>query len=190
MDRYEKLMVFFRGYFYGTGLMEALGALEIARKYHNGMRKDGETPEFQHQLEIAELLLPYVDHLEKSDQDVVMRTVMYHDLVEDYGLAALGAPDAHVRALSKNHITTEEYYSNLAQDAVAALVKGADRVHNIESMAGVFTLAKIRAYIVETREHVLPMLRQARTNHPKFGYAYAHLAKRIKNHIRTIEAFL
>lgn len=42
------------------------------------------------------------------------------------------------------------------------MVKGADRIHNQQSMVGVFTLDKQSAYISETKDLVLPMLKRAR----------------------------
>ena len=53
MNEFQKQTVFLRGWLQGRGYNIALEAMEFARQYHQGTRKDNVTPEFAHQTEIA-----------------------------------------------------------------------------------------------------------------------------------------
>ena len=56
----------------------------------------------------------------------------------------------------------DEVFAAIGGDPVASVVKPADRIHNLQSMVGVFDAAKMRSYIAETEKHFLPMLRRSR----------------------------
>ena len=47
------------------------------------------------------------------------------------------------------------------------MTKLIDRCHNVSSMAGTFSVAKLKAYIEETRHYVLPLLRKAKKQYPE-----------------------
>lgn len=197
-DTFQKHLIYVRSYCQGGGLFKALAALEHALNYHNGTRKDGVTPEFHHQLEIAQILIPLLGTLPTVQKDRTLAAVMLHDTSEDYGSGALldivneGLRNdmlliGEASRLSKNGMETEEYYAALLGSPRTAAVKGADRVHNVESMAGVFRPEKIQKYIDETREFVLPMLKEARRRFPEWSTVYTSLSFRLKAHLRTIE---
>jgi (p)ppGpp synthase/HD superfamily hydrolase len=195
MNHFQKHMIVLRGYFSGAKLFKALEALEVASEIHNGMRKDGVTPEFQHQLEICEILMPFSEKMDRDTADRLFFAAISHDIMEDYPPSHY----SHLKYLKENEDcylldksgkSTHDYYVDLPDSAVASMVKAADRVHNIESMAGVFSPEKIKKYIEETRKYVLPMMKTARRQHPEYMTYFTHMSQRIKNHIRTIEAFL
>ena len=52
------------------------------------------------------------------------------------------------------------YYNLILTDRAATLTKLIDRCHNVSSMAGVFSKEKLKAYISETRDYVIPLLRK------------------------------
>lgn len=192
MEHFQKHMVVLRGYFSGAKLYKSLEALEVAAEIHDGLRKDGVTPEFQHQLEICEILMPFSEKMDRHMSDRLFFAAICHDIMEDY-------PPSEYRhlklnkdcyLLDKSGKETFNYYIDMSDSAVASMVKAADRVHNIESMAGVFSPEKITAYIAETKKYVLPMMKRARRQHPEYMTYFTHMSQRIKNHIRTIEAFL
>lgn len=199
VSTFQKHLIHTRGYCEGRGLHKASVALEHGLAYHDGIRKDGVTPEFHHQIEIAQILIPLLGDLDTHARDRLLALVFLHDTVEDYGAASLLkiADEAlrsdrvlldEVAALSKEGLTTDQYYDQLRQSPYLIAVKGADRVHNVESMAGVFTPEKIRKYIDETREYVLPLLKAGRRIYGAWGPMYLSMSARLKTHLRTIEA--
>ena len=60
-DKFSKLYIAIKFRLYGMGFFKALVALEKGRDIHDGFRKDGKTPEYQHQLEIALFILTLKD---------------------------------------------------------------------------------------------------------------------------------
>ncbi|MCI5485067.1 MAG: hypothetical protein MR426_08430 [Clostridiales bacterium] len=42
-----------------------------------------------------------------------------------------------------------------------------DRCHNVSSMAGTFSVEKLKSYIEETRHYVLPLLRKVKNQYPE-----------------------
>lgn len=195
METFNKHIIFLRGLLTGYGYFEALRALEFAAEVHTGLRKDGVTREFHHQLAIAQLIDPVLVHC--TNPEVVMAAIMLHDVIEDYPelreeIRNTFSPEVYraVCALDKSNMTTQEYYDHAATDASVSIVKGGDRLHNVMTMAGVFKLEKILRYIEETRTYTLPMLKKARRLFPHQGRAYVYLSQAIEAHLRTIEAML
>lgn len=186
-ERFSKLYIALKFRLKGMGFYEAMRALEIARDIHDGFRKDGKTPEFQHQLEIAHyiLCLKDVENLEK-----VIIAALFHDTDEDYPfdiepvvLASFG-DDVYeaVRLLNKHRSSNlEEYFRRIAACPIASIVKGCDRVNNFQSMnRGKFTLEKQEKYAFEVANYFLPMLKRARKNFPRqmdAFYAIEHMLK-------------
>lgn len=54
----------------------------------------------------------------------------------------------------------------LVNSREASITKLIDRCHNVSSMAGTFTIEKLKSYIDETRDYVLPLLRQVKDTYP------------------------
>lgn len=84
MTIHEKRKLILYQQLQGAGYFDALNAFNFASRYHVGMRKDGTTPEFSHQIEIGlfALLLPDLIHREE-----VLATVALHDVREDFGVS-------------------------------------------------------------------------------------------------------
>lgn len=47
------------------------------------------------------------------------------------------------------------------------MTKLIDRCHNVSSMAGTFSVEKLKSYIDETRHYVLPLLRKVKNRYPE-----------------------
>lgn len=166
------------------GLVQSFRALAVAARVHTGWRKDGTTRALVHQIEIAEYLMTLAPGLPPLDD--VIAVALLHDIIEDHGIAPQYVShefgDVVGRAvwlLTRRHGDVRKplqgYFKGIAQNALASVVKGADRIHNLQSMPGVFTVRKQRQYIDETVEHVLPMLAEARARMPQFGATYENL---------------
>ncbi len=191
---YEKLRSALRYWLYGKGYHKAVKAMEYAAKYHKGLRKDGVTPEFYHQLCIA----GYVRTLHLIYSEETMATAFLHDLIEDYDISAselerqFGKEIAFpVSLLSKRRdgytIENTPYYLNICNDPIASVVKGADRIHNFQTMIGVFDITKQKEYIEDCKVGLLPMLKKARRKFPEQEPAYENIKHALLSQIDLIE---
>jgi hypothetical protein len=195
--RYDKLTGALAEYMSARGYARALAALEFARGYHRGRRKDGVTPEFQHQIEIALYLTTLKD---LPDEEQTLTVALLHDVIEDYDvidraeLARLFGADVERRVwlLTKTYRGEKKdpaaYFDAISRDPIASLVKGADRVHNLQSMVGVFTAEKQREYADEAERWFLPMLKDAERRFPEHVAAYRNIRHMIKSQLALIRA--
>jgi (p)ppGpp synthase/HD superfamily hydrolase len=202
MDKFKKKALTLRQYLAGAGYYHALVAMEFAAKHHTGTRKDGFTPEFDHQISIAlyALTLPNLRYREE-----IITTIFLHDVREDYHIT-----DAEVRSLFATDLAfaervsravenmTKEWrgakkdeaklFAAMGEDEIASIAKGCDRIHNLQSMVGVFTLAKQKSYISEAEKLFFPMLKAARRNFPHQALAYENIKHMLRTQIELIEA--
>ena len=185
------------GWLHGQGWFNAVRALHFAEEYHCGLRKDGITPEFSHQVHIALYLTTLVPHFEQGEE--VITTSLLHDVCEDYDVTfeEIEALFGFVVCKSVTAMTKEyqgerlpvEYVANLqANDAIASVNKGADRIHNQSTAVGVFSTPKIEEYVAETRSYIFPMLKQARKNFPRQNGAYQNIRTVLTSQVSALEA--
>ena len=171
---HEKMYTYIKGYATGAGMNETLKALSFAREKHSGqLRKDGQ-PYIVHPLTMACNALGM-----GIRDDAVVATILLHDVCEDCGVSVAELPmsqtvkrgvelmtfrvmDGESKEIAKNR-----YYNMLLQSREATLTKLIDRCHNVSSMAGTFSVAKLKAYIEETRHYVLPLLKKAKSVYPE-----------------------
>lgn len=178
-----KLKISLEGQLIGRGYFRALKAMNIAKTYHTGKRKD-DTPEFQHQVEICLFILTLPDLIDIEECIVV---AFMHDLIEDYGITIEDVADGQdfrfgiatanrVFGISKVYKdkkrNIEDVWENMPYCPIISIVKGADRVHNHGTMAGGFKMEKIPVYLDETEKDILPMLKLARKRFPEQSRAY------------------
>jgi len=196
MSNYEKLFISLRYWLHGRNYMQAAEALHFAACYHQGLRKDGTTPEFEHQLRIVHYLRTLEGNL--IFPEPTLTTGILHDVVEDYDVsireinALFGerVGNAVWRLTKKKNgiqLSMEEYYHAMEDDPIASIDKGADRIHNFQTMPGVFTVDKQREYIAETRAYILPMLKTARRKFPRQELAYENVKSMLNSQIQLIE---
>lgn len=198
MTAYDKLFTALKYFLIGRNYSLALKALEFARKYHSGVRKDGSTPEFQHQLEICHYLLTLKD---LRHEELTLTCALLHDVMEDYHIP-LETMDKEfnpevtkiVQTLSKVYLGQKKdlpnYFLAISQCPVASIVKGADRTHNLQSMVGVFSAKKQKTYMQEVRDYFLPMIKAAAYNFPDQTLAYFNVKHLLKSQLQLIEASL
>ncbi len=193
--RYIKLENTLKGYLKGKNFHKALEAFNDAKHHHNGFRKDGITPEFQHQVEIA-LYITTLKEIKYEEETLC--AVFLHDIREDYDVEDKVIRDKYgdlvadaVEALTKKfkgmNKTYEKYFHHLALDPIASLVKGADRIHNISSMSGVFSIEKQEKYIYEVKQYFMPMLKTARKNFPSQLMSYYNMTNMLNNMTAALE---
>lgn len=152
---------------------ETVQALSFARKMHSGQyRKSGEEY-IIHPLTMAchALSLGMAD-------DTLISTILLHDVCEDCGVSPQELPVSPEvrRGVELMTFTVLEgetkdaakrrYYDRLGENKTAAVTKLIDRCHNVSTMAGTFSKEKMKAYIEETREYVLPLLCRTGERYP------------------------
>ena len=191
----EKMYTFIRGFASGAQLKETLSALSYAREKHSGqLRKSGE-PYIVHPLTMACNAISI-----GIREDDVLAAIMLHDVCEDCGvdpaLLPVSDPVKHSVELltfsvmegETKEIAKNRYYNMILQDRAATLTKLIDRCHNVSSMAGTFSKEKLRAYIEETRQYVLPLLRKAKVKYPADSDMLFVLKYHITSVVDSIEA--
>lgn len=194
---FERKRTALKGYCLGRDYVDVLRAITFAEEYHVGVRKDGVTPEFQHQIEIA-LHATTLKGLSNEDESILLQMIMLHDVVEDYNVSLMEIEQRFgpvvakgVEALSKvingRKKDMVSYMRDLALNPLAALAKGCDRVHNVQSMRGVFNYEKQKKYAQEVREHFFPMLRRVRDVEPKYRQAINNIKSMLENQVQWVE---
>jgi len=197
LEKHRRYANSIRQWMQGRGYFNALRAMEFASTFHVGVRKDGQTPEFFHQISIALYVRSVADLLFESE--VALAAVFLHDVCEDYNVSyeEVEAKFGHrvrevVELLSKEYRgvkkTTEEYYRNLVTCQTASVVKGADRMNNVQTMIGPFTPKKVDEYIDETIDFVLPMLKTARRKFPEQDAVYQNIKHILVSQLDLIDA--
>ena len=192
---HEKMFTYIKGYASGAGLKETQKALTFARAKHEGqLRKSGQ-PYIVHPLTMACNAVSM-----GIREDTVIATILLHDVCEDcgVGLAELPVNDVVRHAVDlmtfrvmegeTKQIAKNRYYNLLLQSREAALTKLIDRCHNVSSMAGTFSVAKLKAYIDETRQYVLPLLRKVKDTHPEDSEVLFLLKYHIVSVVDSIDA--
>ncbi len=198
INSYEKLRISHYHWLRGNRFYQAMDAFNLASQWSKGVRKDGFTPEIMHPIEVSAFLENFVDSLMYPED--TFTAALTHDLPEDHE-AVTERQITHrygdrvgtsVRLLNKKpggaKRSTEEYYAAMADDAIASIVKGADRVRNVMTMHGVFSAEKQLEYMEETRNYALPMLKQARRNFPRQFGIYQNCKMSLVEHLRLLEA--
>lgn len=195
---YAKNVLGLRSWLDGKDFHTAQRALEFAKRHHHGMRKDGVNPSFSHQVWVARYIQTLIPGLEHKEATVA--AALLHDTPEDkhFGheeIETLFGPMVAnaVRLLTKKHrgvvVPYEIYFSAMAVDPIASIVKGADRVHNILTMQDAdWSVEKQEAYLAEVEKWFLPMLKEARDRIPQQRPAYENIKTLLVTqmaHIRT-----
>lgn len=196
MDKFEKRKIALRYWLLGRGYNLALEAMEFGAFHHNGVRKDGVTPEFDHQISICHYIrtLPNLRDMEKT---IVVG--LLHDVSEDYGVlreelvrrfteecaAAIWTMTKEFKGVKRNPV---EVFESIANDPLASIAKGADRGHNFNSMVGVFTPTKQIDYVKEGEKHFIPMIKKARRLFPDQEPAYENVKHLLTTQMAMVRA--
>lgn len=169
----EKMYTYLRGYASGAGMKETLKALAFARQKHEGQFRKSGDPYIVHPLLMACNAVSM-----GIREDTVVATILLHDVCEDCGVGVAELPVGEtvrhavdlmtfrVMEGETKEIAKNRYYNMLLQSREACITKLIDRCHNVSSMAGTFSVEKLKSYIEETRQYVLPLLRKAKVRYP------------------------
>jgi GTP pyrophosphokinase len=184
---------YFKGFCKGKGFNKTLKAINIASVAHSDMQRKGGGPFIMHPIQVSYSLsiLGVLD-------DSTLAAAILHDVPEDcpeYPLEVLkeryGVSEEVLGLISlltkKDEQTLEEYYRLIRTNIKAILIKASDRAHNVSSMSGVFTKEKIKSYIKESRDHVLPTCKWGILHYPEYSEPLYCLRDGIVNVIDAIE---
>jgi hypothetical protein len=178
----------------------AYEALQVASAIHVGVRKDGKTPEFQHQLEIAHLVRTMLRNLIHPAE--TLAAIFLHDTPEDYDVPyaeinwLFGVLVANAtRLLNKydeqgNPKPLDEYYAALAYDPIASVAKPADNGHNQSTMASVFSYKKQFEYSLNIKNRSWNMMKVARRLWPEQESVYENLKFLLRIQYNAVQAML
>ncbi len=199
MNNYEKKRIYFRGWLAGRGYHRALQAYEFAAEYHQGLRKDDITPEYQHQTEIAMHVALLPDLIFPEDTII---TAILHDTVEDTNVSRhdVASKFGEVVADATWRVTKveangdkrdeDQLYIDMAANAISSIVKPADRKNNQGTMGEVYTPEKMMAQVEFTETRILPMIKVARKAFPQQMAAYQLLQNELTTQNRMVRAIL
>ena len=148
------------------GLTNTLKAVKFAEEAHMGQkRKRSDIPYIYHPLNLACHALSM-----NINDDAIIAACLLHDVVEDCGVTYDDLPvndelTEIVRLLTHDKIPPEnrdailkEYYSQIATNPKATLVKCLDRCNNITTMSWALSRERIYRTIKETEEYYPKLL--------------------------------
>jgi hypothetical protein len=185
-------------YLIGRGFNLAIKALGYAERHTVGVRKDGKTPEFHHQVQIA-MAVMHLKGLLSEEMCIVV--ALLHDIMEDYHIsreelsAEFGAEVARLvwgmtKKFRGEHKTSQEYFTDLALDPILSITKGLDRCHNLRHMVDAFTVDKQLDYTEESEKQHLPMLKRAARLFPEQQSAYMAIILEMKYLIKSTRKYV
>ncbi len=187
----------------GEGLEETYKALQFMRQQHAGQFRKRSKYSVEKVLYINHpLLMACQAHACGIRDDVLLASILLHDVVEDTGITAEELPFSEevreiVRLVSfsvpegmTKKQAKEAYYAGIAKNPKACVVKLIDRCNNVSTMAGSFTRRKMLQYIRETEQYVLPLADVLKNQYPLYS-DQAFIAKyHILSVIETIKYML
>lgn len=186
----HKEALYLYGFCKGAKLPLTLKAITYATKLHEGQYRDGGEDYIKHPLEVCRRLIN-----NGIKDDITLVASILHDLVED-GKATLeeikemfDEEIAHlVDLLSKRKDEPlEDYYKRISQDIRAIIIKAVDRVCNVSDMVEIFTTKRLKRYVEETEEHVLPMMKTARRIYLDYSDALVAIRDNINGVLKPVK---
>jgi len=196
LEIFKKAKISLRYWLVGRGYLTAVKAMEYASNIHKGKRKDGFTPEFYHQLSMAHyarVFEPLLIHKEET-----YGTIFLHDTPEDYDVSCneLTSLFGDIMAdaamsLSKNvdgrKVSNTEYFRFMYKNPIVSVCKGVDRINNFQTMVNVFAADNQLAYIIETENHILPMIKKAKRLFPEQESIYENIKVMLLNQLEFVK---
>lgn len=191
----NKTMVFLKGFALGKNFTQTLKAINAATIIHEGQtRKSGE-PYIEHPITVAAYLLSLGIH-----DDITLASSVGHDIFEDCNIteadfkSRFGIEDDVISVMKTltnvEGMTTQLYYNLIAKDIRASLIKIADRCHNVSTMAGVFSIDKVKQYIQETYDYVIPLIKHIKQYHPEYSDQVYIMKMQLESNCKGFKALI
>ena len=150
----------------------SLIALPFAKEVHKDQKRLGGDPYIVHPLSVA-----FFSIGAGLDSDNIISGSLLHDTIEDQNanLNLINITDEikHIVNLltfiKQTNLSKEEslkkYYENIKTNSDAIIIKLIDRIHNLSTMNNAFSLEKMKNYIIETENYVIPLADYAKENY-------------------------
>ena len=200
-NMYSKMRTFAQA----EGLKQVFKALPYMREAHLGQtRYPVRGSSVRVPYIIHPLLMACQAHALGIHDDVVLTVILLHDVCEDCGILPEDLPFTEevrtaVRLLTKDNKhfaevgkekALEEYYEGIRTNKTAMLVKCIDRCNNISDMALCFSPEKMRSYILETEEYIVPILDYIKENYIEYNNAVFLLKYQMRSMMETQKVML
>jgi len=191
----HKEMIYLKGFAKGKNYFNTLKAINVATILHEGQFRKGGEPYVEHPMRVTSELVALKIH-----DDIILATAILHDVLEDcnvtpntlihdYGLDPKIVE--FISILSKNKgETTQSYYDKIKQRPETLIVKISDRCHNISTMMGSFTIEKMKEYVKETEEYVIPLCKYGIKFYPEYSDQIFTMRYHIESVCKVIKGFI
>lgn len=188
MERY------LRQYFLEHGMVQSEKALDIAIPMHKMQKRAEGLPYIVHPMAIAMHAIA-----SGHSEDDLIAIMLLHDVCEDCGVTPeeLDVNDAvreGVRCMTNLRRKEESkadsmgrYMEQIRQSREACLAKIFDRCHNVSTMAEAFSDQKMTDYIIETKEHIYPLIDYVKQMYPEYAETVFLLEYQMKSVILALE---
>lgn len=199
----DQLLFFLTKHAENYHLEQTQKALEISYKLHQGQFRKG-------LFRKEKMRIPYVIHplhvafhafMMNLDSDDLLATALLHDICEDCGYLPEELPVSErvqnaVRLLTFDKTMKHDkqakidYYKRIQENSIAVIIKLIDRCNNLSFMYSGFSKERMLEYIQETRELVIPMLKEATVIYPQYEKACILLKYQMDSIMDSIEELL
>jgi GTP pyrophosphokinase len=176
------------------GLSNTSDSVSVALVLHDGQTRRNGDPFVSHPIRVARLLFS-----SGVRDDVILAGSLLHDVLEECS-DCVTASDLEityrvdrsvveiVETLTKHKgLSTSEYYAGIASSPEAAVVKIADRCHNLATMTNAFSPQKMAEYIAETQLFVFPLCNHAIRNCPEHASIIRVFKQRMEDIVCAVE---
>ena len=189
----ERMYAYIEAYAAENHLEQTMRVLPYARGKHNGQFRKGKdkVPYIYHPLLVACQALAL-----GLDEDDMVSAALLHDVCEDCDVAPEELPvnpatQKAVALLTKVYtgekLDKKAYFSAIAENEIAVMVKLLDRCCNVSGMAAGFSREKMLEYIEETEQWFYPMIQSAKAAFSERSNALFLLKYHISSVVETIK---
>ena len=200
-NMYSKMRTFAQA----EGLKQVFKALPYMREAHFGQtRYPVRGSSVRVPYIIHPLLMACQAHALGIRDDTVLTVILLHDVCEDCGILPEDLPFSEevrtaVALLTKDkkrfselgkEKALEEYYEKIRTNKTAMIVKCIDRCNNISDMALCFSPEKMRRYILETEEYIIPILDYIKEHYMEYNSAVYLLKYQMRSMMETQKVML
>jgi len=165
---------------------------EVLKLHKDELREDGSGYE-THSLEGCRILLDF-----GVRDDPTLAAEALHDTRESGKITdeelkiGYGNDVAHLvdNQTKRDGELPEDYYSRVASDVRSVLGKGADRLSNLGTAVGTYSIPRLKKYSRETKEKILPMIEEARHTSLEFSDPLVSLRDGLERILKVIDAYI
>lgn len=112
--------------------------------------------------------------------------LLFSDIANRFGNEVAKIVDNVSKVKEGYKVNEEKYFQNIEKCPLSVITKAADRIHNIQSMVGAFSIEKQKSYLEETEKYHLPMLKNARKLFPEYEVCFENLKQNLQSRIFII----